>query len=81
MLTRALAVELGPTVRVVGVSPGAVLLPEGTEPSERAKIVARVPLQREGTAEDVAAAVVFAMAQPYLNGCHIPVDGGRAAVY
>lgn len=80
MLTRALAVELGPRVRVNGVSPGTVAFPENFSVEERDKILARVPLKREGKPEDIAQAVVFLVSAPYVSGVVLPVDGGRAAV-
>lgn len=80
MLTKALAVELGPKVRVNAVSPGTVAFPPGFTAEERAKIVERIPLQREGTADDVAAAVLFLVRSPYISGVVLPVDGGRQAV-
>ncbi len=77
-LTRALAVELAPEVRVNGVAPGAVLLPEGTSDAERDEIVAATPLRREGSADDVAAAVVFLVADAqFATGEVFYVDGGR----
>jgi pteridine reductase len=79
-LTKALAVELGPKVRVNGVSPGAVAFPERFTTEERERILKRVPLKREGTPEDIAKAVVFLAAAPYISGAVLPVDGGRAAV-
>lgn len=80
MLTKALAVELGPKVRVNGVSPGTVAFPPSFDADERKKILARVPLKREGSPEDVAAAVVFLVRAPYISGAILPVDGGRQAV-
>ena len=77
-LTRALAVELAPEVRVNGVSPGPVLLPEETSEAARRRIVGSTPLGRIGAAEDVAAAVHFLVAgTDYATGTIIGVDGGR----
>ncbi len=76
--TKALALELAPRVRVNAVSPGAVLLPEHFSAATRAKVLADVPLAREGTAEDVARAVVFLAGAPYITGTVLTVDGGLA---
>lgn len=79
-LTRALAVELAPEVRVNGVAPGAILWPEHeTNDSEQAQILARVPLGRTGTPSDIAQAVLFLLgAAPYVTGQILAVDGGRS---
>lgn len=80
MLTRSLAKDLGPDVRVNGVSPGAILWPESGI-SERVKknILGQVPLGRPGAPADIAAAVVFLVRDaPYVTGEIIAVDGGRS---
>lgn len=78
MLTRVLAMELAPSVRVCGIAPGPVLLPDHYGKAERAKAVRRTLLKREGTAEDVAAAVLFLSRRAaYTTGTTIFVDGGR----
>lgn len=78
MLTKALAVELGPHIRVAGVAPGPVLLPERFGKADREKAVRRTVLKREGRPEDVAEAVVFlATRASYTSGSTIFVDGGR----
>ena len=80
-LTRALAVELAPDVRVNGVSPGAILWPEGGEhfpAGERARITAQTPLARIGAPEDVAGAVKYLLFDaPFVSGQILAVDGGR----
>lgn len=80
MLTRALARELAPAVRVNAIAPGPVLWPqEGMAPERRERIVERTPLQRTGSPEDVAqAALFFASAAPYVTGQVLAVDGGRS---
>jgi pteridine reductase len=80
MATLALAQELGPEVRVNGVAPGAVLWPEsGKEYADREAIVARTPLQRAGTPEDIAGAVLWLLRDaPFVTGEIVRVDGGRA---
>ncbi len=80
-LTRSLALELGPDIRVNGVSPGAILWPDGTtdfSAAERDRIVRQAPLKRVGTPEDIAGAVKFLMLDaPYVTGQILAVDGGR----
>ncbi len=77
-MTRALAVELAPDVRVNAVAPGAVLLPTDTSEDDRQRILEATPLGREGSAEDVAAAVVFlAVDTDYATGEILHIDGGR----
>lgn len=77
--TRALAVELAPRVRVNAVAPGAILWPEqGTDADRRAVLLARTPLARTGTAEEVAEAVRWLLLEAsYCTGQVLEVDGGR----
>ncbi|RQW84479.1 MAG: pteridine reductase [Methylococcus sp.] len=79
-LTRSLAVELAPDVRVNGVAPGAILWPEQTDGGQtQADILARIPLARSGSPADIAGAVRFLLADaPYVTGQIIAVDGGRS---
>ncbi|MEW6279064.1 MAG: SDR family oxidoreductase [Candidatus Eremiobacterota bacterium] len=77
MLTRMLAVELAPDVRTNAVAPGAAMLPSEAPPEYEQKLLSRIPLNRLGTAEDVADAVAFLAGSPYLNGHILAVDGGR----
>ena len=81
-LTRSLAIELAPSVRVNGVSPGPIEWPEDDQfpPSERARIVAHTLLGRVGSPDDIARTVAFLMFDaPYVTGQIIAVDGGRSA--
>lgn len=80
MMTLALAQELGPEVRVNAVAPGAVLWPDaGNDYADREELVARTPLKRTGTPEEVAAAVVFLLRDAkFTTGQIIKVDGGRS---
>lgn len=81
-MTRSLAVELAPMVRVNAVAPGAILWPEheASQTTQEA-LLARVPLQRLGSPEDIAKAVLFlAQDAPYVTGQVLAVDGGRSAV-
>lgn len=78
MLTRVLAIELAPAVRVCGVAPGPVLLPKHYSAAERLKATRRTLLKREGSPRDVAEAVLFlAKNAEYTTGTTIFVDGGR----
>jgi pteridine reductase len=79
MLTRSLARELGPAIRVNAIAPGPVLWPErGVDKALRKRIVARTALKRAGSPEDVAqAALFFATAAPFVTGQVLAVDGGR----
>jgi pteridine reductase len=82
-LTRSLALELGPDVRVNGVSPGAILWPEGPEwqnEADRQGILERSVLKRRGEPDDIAGAVEFLATAPYVTGQIIAVDGGRSIV-
>ena len=80
MLTKTLAWELGPRVRVNGVSPGAILWPEaGMDDAEKQRILARTALHRSGGPSDIARAVEFLVLDaPYVTGQIIAVDGGRS---
>jgi len=80
MLTRALAKDLAPEVRVNGVSPGAILWPEqGLDEATREAILRQVPLGRAGDPGDVAACVLYLVRDaPYVTGEIIAVDGGRS---
>lgn len=81
MLTRVLAMELAPSVRVCGVAPGPVMLPAHFGKAERDKATRRTLLKREGSAADVAEAVLFlAQKAAYTTGTTIFVDGGRTVL-
>lgn len=81
-LTRALAQELAPFVRVNAVAPGVILWPEGGEwqdEERRRRIIAHTLLKREGEPDDIALAVQFFLSHaPYVTGQVIAVDGGRS---
>ena len=83
-LTRSLALELGPEVRVNGVSPGAILWPAAGDTfpdAEQQRIVAQTPLKRIGTPDDIAGAVKYLLLDaPFVSGQIIAVDGGRGLV-
>jgi pteridine reductase len=79
-LTRSLARELGPAVRVNAVAPGPVMWPEdGMDKALQAEIVDRTALKRSGSSDDVARAVLFfATEAPFVTGQILAVDGGRS---
>ena len=80
-LTRALALELAPEVRVNGVSPGAIDWPEDGQfpPAERTRIIDQTLLQRLGSSADIARTVRFLLFDaPYVTGQILAVDGGRS---
>jgi pteridine reductase len=79
MLTRSLARELGPAIRVNAIAPGPVMWPErGVDEGLRERIIARTALKRAGSADDVAkAALYFATSAPFVTGQVLAVDGGR----
>lgn len=78
-MTRALALELAPDVRVNAVAPGAILWPEdGKDEAAKAAMLARTPLGRIGTPEEIAEAVRWLLRDArYTTGQVIRVDGGR----
>jgi pteridine reductase len=82
-LTRALALELAPHVRVNGIAPGPILWPQdGSFDAEaQAKVVSRTLLKRCGDPADIARTVRFLLADaPFVTGQIIAVDGGRSVV-
>lgn len=81
-MTRALAVELAPRVRVNAVAPGAILWPEQGKPdAERTALLQRVPLARTGTADEIADAVSWLLrGAGYVTGQVLHVDGGRSVL-
>jgi pteridine reductase len=80
-LTRSLARELAPEVRVNAIAPGPILWPDSDDQFDevsRQRIISHTPLRREGTPDDIARAVHFLIADaPYVTGETINVDGGR----
>ena len=79
MMTRSLALELGPDVRVNAVSPGAILWPEqGGDPAAQQAMLGRTPLGRTGTPEEVAEAVRWLLQDAHFStGQVLHLDGGR----
>lgn len=84
MLTKSLALELGPDVRVNGVSPGTILWPEDDlwrDDLTRQRIINQTALRRIGEPDDIAKTVEFLIgAAPYITGQVIAVDGGRSVI-
>ena len=81
MLTKTLAKDLAPNIRVNGVSPGSILWPQDpTELSEEEKLnmLDRIALKRQGSTEDIAEAVLFLADSKYITGEVINIDGGRS---
>ncbi len=80
MLTKSLAREMGPHVRVNAVAPGPVMWPaDGLDKELQEKIIRRTALRRPGSAEEVArACLYFASDAPYVTGQVLAVDGGRS---
>jgi pteridine reductase len=80
MLTRSLAREMGPQVRVNAIAPGPVMWPEdGMDTHLKEAIIDKTVLKRPGSTDDVARAVLFfATEAPYVTGQILAVDGGRS---
>lgn len=76
-MTRSLARVLAPEVRVNGIAPGTVLLPEDWDTAADERLRQTTPLGRTGTPGDVSAAVIFLLESDYITGETIIVDGGR----
>jgi len=81
-LTRSLALELAPEVRVNGISPGPILWPENgawSDQRTRQRIINKTLLKRIGEPNDIAKAVFFLISDaPYITGQILAVDGGRS---
>jgi pteridine reductase len=80
MLTRSLAKDLAPDIRVNGISPGAILWPDtGMSAQSEQSIIRQVPLNRTGEPDDIARTALFLVKDaPYITGQIIAVDGGRS---
>ncbi len=80
MLTRSLARDLAPEIRVNGIAPGAILWPDdGMSDKVKAAIIRKIPLGRPGEPEDIATAILFLVRDaPYITGQILAVDGGRS---
>jgi pteridine reductase len=81
MLTKTLAKELAPNIRVNGISPGSILWPQGKSQlskNEKIMMIDRVSLKRQGSPNDIAQAVLFLVNARYITGQIINIDGGRS---
>lgn len=79
MATLSLAQELGPEIRVNGISPGAIMWPENSHNDSQESIIKQIPLNRCGSPTDIADTVQFLVDSQYISGQIIAVDGGRTA--
>jgi len=79
MLTRSLACELGPEIRVNAVAPGAIMWPENIDDVTKQRIVSRTFLKRKGEPTDIAKTILFLSRDAgYMSGQVLTVDGGRS---
>ncbi len=79
MLTKSLALELGPDIRVNGVAPGIIIWPEGDQDTAlQGDLLSRTALKKKGSVKDITDTVLFLIRDaPYITGQIISVDGGR----
>lgn len=78
-MTKALARELGPEIRVNGVAPGAIMWPDDLDEVTKQRIVSKTFLKRKGEPEDIAKAIRFLIEDaPYMTGQILSVCGGRS---
>ncbi len=76
-MTKGLAKELAPDVRVAAVAPGPVMLPSSYTDEDVERILEKTPLDRVGSPDDVAHAVEYLVEAGFVTGAVVPVDGGR----
>lgn len=77
-LTKSLALELAPGVRVNAIAPGAILWPEDLAEVEINALLAEIPLQRQGSTQDIAEAVWYLSQASYVTGQILAIDGGKS---
>ncbi len=80
MITKTLAKELAPNVRVCGVSPGSILWPKNAaelDQAQKDKMLKKIALKKQGSTQDIADTVLFLANSTYITGQIINVDGGR----
>ena len=79
MLTQSMAKALAPDVRVNCICPGTITLPADEKMGSQAELVARIPMRRTGTEEEIARTAVFLLGGPaFITGAVLPVDGGES---
>jgi len=79
MMTKSLACELGPDIRVNAVAPGAILWPENLDEVAKQRIVSRTFLKRQGEPNDISKTILYLIKDAdYVTGQIIAVDGGRS---
>ena len=79
MMTKSLACELGPEIRVNAVAPGAILWPENIDEVAKQRIVSRTFLKRQGVPNDISKTILYLIKDAdYVTGQIIAVDGGRS---
>lgn len=77
-MTKALARDLAPDIRVNGVAPGAILWPDaGKSEAAQQSLIEQTPLKRTGSPDDIASAVLWLLEAPFVTGEIVRVDGGR----
>jgi pteridine reductase len=76
-LTKGLAKELAPGVRVNAIAPGPILFPNDVDPALREREIGRTLLRRQGEPQNVTDAVLMLIRNDYITGTVLPVDGGR----
>ena len=77
-MTQGLALALAPSIRVNAIAPGLILKPDEWSDDRWAKLIAALPLQREGSPDDVAEAVLYCVCSEFMTGQVIVLDGGRS---
>lgn len=79
-LTKALAKELAPHIRVNAIAPGAILEPPNTEwtSEQKNKIIDAVPLKRMGSEKDIVDAAIYLSEAEYVTGQILNIDGGKS---
>ena len=79
-ITRALAKDLAPYIRVNAIAPGAILEPPNAQwtDDEKSKIIDTIPLGKMGTEDDIAKAAIFLAESSYVTGQTLNIDGGKS---
>jgi pteridine reductase len=77
-MTQGLALALAPSIRVNAIAPGMIMKPDEWSEERWVRLIAALPLQREGTPDDVAEAVLYCVRSEFMTGQTIVIDGGRS---